>query len=462
MPQVLQLWAWLTRPYPGLEDIQQRRQARLLAQLLLGCIVFLIASISLTLLLSSQRDTLYDYIPAVGLLSLLCLGCYLLNRNGYLQLSAYLVVLGLFFALHGMTVYLHDVTGEFYALLPLLLAALLLPSGAVLILFFADIVIELTIWAFLPMTTWFTNLGTLSFLVVLAPLVILFIYYRNGLEGERQTELQETNRKLRISEETLEKRVEERTRDLQIAREQAEQANAIKSQFLAAVSHELRTPLNAIINLSEFLHDEIMGPMNTDQQTTAQNVVNSGRHLLALINDVLDISKIESGALQLFIEDAVDITAELYNLEATTRTLVTSPEVAVVLEIPEPLPLVRGDRLRLRQILLNLVSNASKFTDHGTITIRATRQGEDIQVVVKDTGPGIRPEDQDAIFETFRQTDVGLRKGKGTGLGLPIARKLAEAHGGKLTVESEPGHGASFIVTLPVRAVHLVPSLAEA
>jgi len=160
----------------------------------------------------------------------------------------------------------------------------------------------------------------------------------------------------------------------------------------------------------------------------------------------------------LFIEDDVQVAEELRPLRQTALNLLKGATVEVNMDISEPLPAIRCDRLRVRQILLNLVSNACKFTENGSVTIRATQQGGDLVIAVTDTGPGIRPEDFSAIFETFRQTEIGLRKGKGTGLGLPIAQRLAEAHGGTLTVESVYGQGATFTVTLPVKSQTLIPT----
>ncbi|MBI5928782.1 MAG: HAMP domain-containing protein [Chloroflexi bacterium] len=258
---------------------------------------------------------------------------------------------------------------------------------------------------------------------------------------------------------SLEARVSERTREAEEARLKAERADQVKSQFLAATSHELRTPLNAIINFSKFVSKGVLGPVNDKQIEALTKVVQSAKHLLGLINDVLDISKIEAGSLQLFVESNVNLADEIREACATGESLLEGKPIELRQEIDESLPLLTGDKQRIRQILLNLISNASKFTQTGHITVKAHRDGDTVIMVVEDTGPGIPPEEHEAIFETFRQTETGLRQGKGTGLGLPISRRLAEAHGGRLWLESKVNGGSTFYVSLPIQPSHLKPTL---
>jgi signal transduction histidine kinase len=245
--------------------------------------------------------------------------------------------------------------------------------------------------------------------------------------------------------------------EAQLALTQAERANSVKSAFLASMSHELRTPLNSIINFTKFVVKGTVGPVNEEQKQMLADVIDSAKHLLALINDVLDMSKIESGTLNLFIEDNVDLNAILNTVVATGRSLIADKPVTVEPSFDAQLPLIRGDRQRILQVLLNVMSNACKFTDEGNIKVMAHQNGSTVEITVQDTGPGIEAEDQTAVFEPFKQTDTGLRQAGGTGLGMPISRNLVEAHGGRLWLESVAGKGSTFYVVLPVKSETLTP-----
>lgn len=272
---------------------------------------------------------------------------------------------------------------------------------------------------------------------------------------QRETQLQNLNK-------SLEQQVMDRTKELESAlveareaREAAEKSDQIKSAFLASMSHELRTPLNAVINLTKFVAQGDLGSINAQQEHALLNSVDSARHLLNLINDVLDMSKIEADALSLFIRDDVDVNKIIASTVSTVRTLVGEKPVEVRLDKPEDLPVIRADEQRVRQILLNILSNAARFTEEGYIEIRARAEDSNIVIAVEDTGPGISREDQDSVFEAFKQTSSGLRKVGGTGLGMPISKNLAEILKGKLWLESEPGKGATFFVSLPIRSEEL-------
>lgn len=247
------------------------------------------------------------------------------------------------------------------------------------------------------------------------------------------------------------------------ARQEAETANRAKSQFLAAMSHELRTPMNSVLNFTQFVASGMLGDVTPEQKDALDKSYGSGEHLLNLINDVLDISKIESDALQLYVEDDVNLKDILKAVQDTADGLLKGNEnVTFTIEQPDDIPLILGDKQRIRQILINLVSNACKFTTEGSVTVLVEPPDDtNIRILVKDTGPGISPTQQEQIFELFNQTQVGLRKGGGTGLGLPIAKRLAEAHEGTLTVESEVGTGATFILTLPIKPASLQKILQE-
>ncbi len=245
--------------------------------------------------------------------------------------------------------------------------------------------------------------------------------------------------------------------ETQTAREAAERSDQVKSAFLASMSHELRTPLNSVINFTKFVVKGMMGPVTDEQVSTLGEVIDSAKHLLNLINDVLDMSKIESGSLRLFVEDNVSIQAVLDQVVSTGKSLIEERPVQIATDISQNLPPVRGDRQRLLQILLNIMSNACKFTEQGQITVRAAQNNGSISISIQDSGPGIAPEDQSLVFEAFKQTNTGLRQGGGTGLGMPISKSLTEAHGGKLWLESTAGQGATFFVELPIQSAQLTP-----
>jgi signal transduction histidine kinase len=246
--------------------------------------------------------------------------------------------------------------------------------------------------------------------------------------------------------------IQQREMSLQIAREQAERADRAKSMFLASVSHELRTPLNAIINLTKFVAMEFYGPVNQEQVEILGKTEASGKHLLNLINDVLDISKIEAGSLELFVETNVCVEKIVALAVETGRDSLINDAVTISYNVAPNLPLLTGDEQRIRQIVYNLISNACKFTSEGEILVHAYEQGDEVHIAICDSGPGIDPQDYDKIFDTFRQSKTGLRKGTGTGLGLPISRSLAEAHGGSLWFDSKPEKGATFFVALPIHS----------
>jgi signal transduction histidine kinase len=424
-------------------------------------ITFLVGSglvIFLIIVAPEQIDASDTRSIILGLLLLPIL--YGLNRMGRLQLAAHLYVL-LCYVVFALPVYGLDSGAPSLAFVAMsfLLGAIFLNTRSFLTLTSAGtLFIGMIILLNINNPDSHVNTDTVNylsiwfFLVLMAFLTNTFVLYLRTTEAIRRRELESANEQLRASELSLERRVEERTHDLDIALKKAEEAKTVISQFLAATSHELRTPLNAIINFGEFLQEGMLGEVNDEQKEAAGDIVSSGNHLLALINDVLDISKIEAGALQLYIEDNLNLNSELQDLFKTANNLLRGTGVEGKLEIPELLPAVRGDRLRIRQILLNLISNACKFTEHGNVTVRAYQENLDVVIAVADTGPGIRSADCATIFETFRQTEAGVRKGKGTGLGLPIALSLAEAHGGSLTVESTYGQGSVFTVRLPIKS----------
>ncbi len=231
------------------------------------------------------------------------------------------------------------------------------------------------------------------------------------------------------------------------------EADRLKSQFLANMSHELRTPLNSIIGFSRVILKGIDGPITESQEEDLSAIYNAGQHLLGLINNILDLSKIEAGKMELAFTD-VDLREIIHGVMSTATGLVKDKPIELITDIPDDLPMVQADNIRIRQVLLNLVSNAGKYTEQGHIGISARtihRQGRsEVVIAVFDTGPGIAASDQERIFEPFSQVDASpTRKTGGTGLGLSISRHLVELHGGTIWVESIPGEGSTFAFTLP-------------
>ena len=269
---------------------------------------------------------------------------------------------------------------------------------------------------------------------------------RNISEKERLlNELQELNH-------TLEERIRRRTAEVEAANLELRDATRHKSQFLANMSHELRTPLNAIIGFSEVLLDPELSVTEAERKQFLGDVLNSGKHLLNLINEILDLSKIEAGRMELQIE-SVMIQDIVDSVQSIMRPLATKKAIDLQVEsnsVSDPIPM---DVSRTKQVLLNLVGNAIKFTpEAGRVWVRTTIEDTAMRIEVGDTGPGIPAEDHDRIFLEFQQVKIegSPDKPEGTGLGLALAKKFVEMHGGKLWVESEVGMGSRFFFTLPL------------
>jgi signal transduction histidine kinase len=233
---------------------------------------------------------------------------------------------------------------------------------------------------------------------------------------------------------------------------QLEVASQHKSEFLANMSHELRTPLNAIIGFSEVLSDRMFGELNEKQEEYLKDIYASGTHLLSLINDILDLSKIEAGRMELELTD-FDLPTALDNALTLVRERAGRRSITLRMSVDEKLGGVRADERKIRQVVLNLLSNAIKFTpEGGRIEVRAAPVDGSVEVSVSDTGVGIAPEDQAAVFEEFRQVGTADKKAEGTGLGLTLCRKFIELHGGRIWVKSQVGVGSTFTFTIPVRS----------
>jgi signal transduction histidine kinase len=232
-----------------------------------------------------------------------------------------------------------------------------------------------------------------------------------------------------------------------------EAASQHKSEFLANMSHELRTPLNAIIGFSQVLRDEMVGSVNEKQAEYLDDIISSGNHLLSLINDVLDLSKVEAGQVELEVHP-FSLREALERGVVMVRERATEDGVRVAFAADPDVDVVNGDERRIKQVIFNLLSNAVKFTPAGgEVDVSATRANGEVRVSVADTGPGIAPEDRERIFEEFQQTETGGVQHEGTGLGLALSKRFVELHGGRIWLESEVGRGSTFTFALPMRSM---------
>ena len=252
-----------------------------------------------------------------------------------------------------------------------------------------------------------------------------------------------TQSALAIQNARLFHEIEDKSRQLEVASQH-------KSEFLANMSHELRTPLNAIIGFSEVLTDRMFGELNEKQEEYLKDIYASGTHLLSLINDILDLSKIEAGRMELELTE-FDLPAAIENALMLVRERAGRRSLTLQTNIDDRLGQIQADERKVRQVVLNLLSNAIKFTpEGGRIDVGAVPKDGFVEVSVSDTGIGIDPEDQEKVFEEFRQVGTAAKKIEGTGLGLTLCRKFVELHGGKIWVKSQLGQGSTFTFTIPV------------
>jgi signal transduction histidine kinase/CheY-like chemotaxis protein len=243
--------------------------------------------------------------------------------------------------------------------------------------------------------------------------------------------------------------------------ERLRELDRLKTQFLANMSHELRTPLNSIIGFSRVILKGIDGPLTDVQRTDLQAIYDSGQHLLSLINNILDLSKIEAGRMEIIFED-VDLREIIEGVMSTAVALVKGKPIELRQSIAPDLPMVRGDPRRIRQVLVNLVGNATKFTEEGFIHVQAKANPTEVTITVADSGTGIEPDKLETVFEPFTQVDASTtRRAGGTGLGLSITRHFVEMHSGRIWVESTPGEGSTFYITLPVEPPLVVQEAGE-
>jgi signal transduction histidine kinase len=477
------LWKWIVKVPPT--DSEQERRTRLVAVIaaVLSAVTMLAAVWAQLRFASNAHFVILLNVFGISV------AAYILNRQGYYRVAA-LALIGMFIFAPMAALLASE---KNLALLGF--TALIASVGVLLIgVFFpgrnsglATIVIIMLSYLVVPILQ-----PTYSFADIIYPIIgviaisltsIMIENHHAALENDRQAKWEAENEALRSSAEALQRtntKLEQQLKDTNVeldatvdefmrvteeveqAKADAERANTVKSAFLASMSHELRTPLNAVLNFSQFVSSGMLGPVNDEQIAMLEKITFSGKHLLSLINDVLDISKIEAGSLRLFVEEDVDLVPEAEAAADTGRALLEEKPVKLQLEVAPDLPHILADKRRVRQILLNLVANACKFTESGSVTISLRSEDQEVHFSVKDTGPGIAPEDRETIFEAFRQTKIGMTQGSGTGLGLTISKRLAEAHGGRLWLESEVGVGSTFHVVLPVHSPVLAQMMQEA
>ena len=326
-----------------------------------------------------------------------------------------------------------------------------------------------------PFPIWLLRTLLAVYALVVFTFSALTLWHSKSRLAETLAEMGEANRALAESERLLERKVEERTaelarqnqaleasqRELSRARDEAVAANRHKSAFLANMSHELRTPLNAVIGFSEVLLEKVFGELNEKQDEYLNDIHGSGKHLLSLINDILDLSKIEAGRLDLS-PSSFELPVTIDNALVLMRDRARRAGVKISQVVDGGVGTMTADERKLKQILINLLTNAVKFTkDGGSVTLRAQRLDDDVEIAVTDTGIGIAPKDRDVIFEEFRQAgDEWARNKEGTGLGLALTKRLVELHGGRIRVESELGRGSTFTFTLPVDVRRAQPEIA--
>lgn len=298
-------------------------------------------------------------------------------------------------------------------------------------------------------TFWGENRGKIiavAAIILLQAVLILALLFNLFRRKRAEKALHDSEK---TSRSRLEELVRDRTAELEVAKEKAQSADRLKSAFLATMSHELRTPLNSIIGFTGILLQRLGGPLNEEQDKQLSMVYNSAKHLLELINDVLDLSKIEAEQLNV-AHESFNLRDSLEKVLKTSQPLADSKGISLSADIAPDIGTIISDRRRVEQILLNLLSNAVKFTEQGGVRLRGFVKDRKIVLVVSDSGIGIKPEDMGKLFNAFRQIESGLtRKYDGTGLGLSICRKLAHLLGGEIEAESVWGQGSTFTFSLP-------------
>jgi signal transduction histidine kinase len=461
-------WDAVVEPFPSVTDPLERQDGRLLSSMV-TVLGFFVVSVIATWVVA-PGTTVANVEAAIALCGVPMLAAaYVLARNGRARGAGWVIVTsgsGIVFAqaltaLSGLnTLYRpHDAMALVYIVMPLYVAGAVLSRRALVAVAVAIVAAALAVPLAFPIVRYDELVpGPVLLVGLTAVLLVVFSAHREQLERHRSAMMREeiaertrAQEELRRHRDELEALVAERTEVLEAAMAELVEANEAKSLFLAAMSHELRTPLNSVIGFTGVIRQGLAGPVTPEQERQLAMVDRSSRHLLGLIDQVLDLSRIESGS-EALARDSFYIDELLWEVRDALDPLAGAKGLKLVvtnLELGDRNTMVT-DRAKLRQVLLNLVGNAIKFTDHGRVALSASAFGDLMRLTVTDTGVGIAPTDRESVFEAYHQVP-GTAGGKpeGTGLGLALSRRIAQLLGGDIDLESEIGVGSRFTVTIP-------------
>ncbi len=446
-----QLWDAVTAPPASIDNRHERRRARLLVALL----AFLnIANIGLFVAYQSAGSTFASVVPIT---TAALIGMYILSRTPFYKWAAVMsigvITITLFYLVYTGDAPI-NVNWIYYLFLGILLAGLWFTSRAAWIVFLLDVAGIVVLSLTTPTLTPDRLLYPIGYFIISAGLYLFFMRHRDILEDERQEELSTALGQTRIANDALANaniNLEKVNTDLVRANALAKENARLKGEFMSTMSHELRTPLNAIIGFTGIMLEGMGGEVDNEARHMIQRIDANSQRLLTLINDVLDLAKIEAGRLEV-VTEAMSPRELVSQWQAQMSVLADNKgltfDVSVAPDLPE---MINGDSQRLTQVVVNLLSNAFKFTDRGGVRLDVEREGDNWTIRVTDSGVGIPPHAINYIFDEFRQLDGSTKRMYGgTGLGLAIVRNLCRMMSGSVRVTSELGKGSVFTVTLPL------------
>jgi signal transduction histidine kinase len=462
------VWTFIVEPFPSVTDPLERQDGRLLASMLAMLGVFVVSVLVVWATAPGKTVAGVEAVIAGVAVPLLTAG-YVLARSGRARSAGWIIVVGgsgIVFAqsltaLAGLNPLYrpHDAMALVYIVMPLYVAGAVLRRRDLVGMAAVIVAGALAVPLAFPVVRYDELLpGPVLLVTITAVLLIVFSAHREQLERHRSammreeiTERTRAQEELKRHHDELEELVAERTAVLEAAMAELVEANEAKSRFLAAMSHELRTPLNSVIGFTGVIRQGLAGPVTPEQERQLSMVDRSSRHLLGLIDQVLDLSRIESGTDTL-VRDTFLIDELLWEVREALDPLAGAKGLKLVVtnvDLGDRNTMV-ADRSKLRQVLLNLAGNAIKFTDHGRVALSASVFGDLMRLTVTDTGVGIAPTDRESVFEAYHQVP-GTAGGKpeGTGLGLALSRRIAQLLGGDIELDSEVGVGSRFTVTIP-------------